>query len=70
LPNLGSVVTIAPGPRCPSRKGVTVFILVVALLFVLILGAIAFTDVVEEGPAVLKTAFAQFVRRVRTNEER
>jgi hypothetical protein len=47
-----------------------VFILVVALLFVLILGAIAFTDVVEQAPAALKTVFAQFAQRVRTNEER
>jgi hypothetical protein len=47
-----------------------VFIVVVAFLLVLILGALAFTDVVEDGTASLKSALARAIERARANNSR
>ncbi|CAM02688.1 hypothetical protein A8924_3805 [Saccharopolyspora erythraea NRRL 2338] len=43
------------------------FVVVVALFFVLIMGAIMFTDLVEGGATELKASLAGLVRRARSH---
>lgn len=56
-----------PGPGTATRggpEGGSVFIIVVALLFVITIGIVNFTDFVDHGVPALRTALAQ--RRQRT----
>ena len=41
------------------------FIIVVALLFVITIGIVNFTDFVDQGVPALRTAFGQWLRRTR-----
>lgn len=46
------------------------FVVIVALLFVLILGSIAFTDVLDEGMGGFRASLTQAVRELRSSEFR